>query len=162
MLHSKWGVPLNVHSLRCCCFFESKKILLPVETKRKYDFMIIITILFTFQVHQEEMTQLEVWFRFRLLYMYFYTWLPCNRTFSYSCSAIDPMTVFHWWKTVVLQILTMETKIKLMLGQVISLFSIPGVIIAVYALSCALKVRLLYPLSMTAFIVCLLIEAIFS
>lgn len=34
--------------------------LLPVETKRKYDFMIIITILFTFQVHQEEMTQLEV------------------------------------------------------------------------------------------------------
>lgn len=162
MLHSKWGVPLNVHSLRCCCFFESKKILLLVETNRKYDFMIIITILFTFQVHQEEMTQLEVWFRSRLLYMYFYTWLPCNRTFSYSCSAIDPMTVFHWWKTVVLQILTMETKIKLMLGQVISLFSIPGVIIAVYALSCALKVRLLYPLSMTAFIACLLIEAIFS
>lgn len=162
MLHSKWGVPLNVHSLRCCCFFESKKILLPVETKRKYDFMIIITILFTFQVHQEEMTQLEVWFRSRLLYMYFYTWLPCNRIFSHSCSAIDPRTVFHWWKTVVLQILTMETKIKLMLGQVISLFSIPGVIIAVYALSCALKVRLLYPLSMTAFIVCLLIEAIFS
>lgn len=162
MLHSKWGVPLNVHSLRCCCFFKPKKILLPVETKRKYDFMIIITILFTFQVHQEEMTQLEVWFRSRLLYMYFYTWLPCNRTFSYSCSAIDPMTVFHWWKTVVLQILTMETKIKLMLGQVISLFSIPGVIIPVYALSCALKVRLLYPLSMTAFIACLLIEAIFS
>ena len=129
MLHSKWGVPLNVHSLRCCCFFESKKILLPVETKRKYDFMIIITILFTFQVNQEEMTQLEVWFRSRLLYMYFYTWLPCNRTFSHSCSAIDPRTVFHWWKTVVLQILTMETKIKLMLGQVISLFSIPGVII---------------------------------
>ena len=91
--------------------------------------MIIITILFTFQVNQEEMTQLEVWFRSRLLYMYFYTWLPCNRTFSHSCSAIDPRTVFHWWKTVVLQILTMETKIKLMLGQVISLFSIPGVII---------------------------------
>lgn len=56
----------------------------------------------------------------------------------------------------------METKIKLMLGQVISSFSIPGVIIAVYALSSALKVRLLYPVSMTAFIACLLIEAIFS
>lgn len=41
-------------------FLSAKKNLLPVETKRKYDFMIIITIVFTFQVHQEEMTQLEV------------------------------------------------------------------------------------------------------
>ena len=41
-------------------FLSAKKILLPVEAKRKYDFTIIITILFTFQVHQEEMTQLEV------------------------------------------------------------------------------------------------------
>ena len=41
-------------------FFESKQILLPVDTKKKHDFMIIITILFTFQVHQEEMAQLEV------------------------------------------------------------------------------------------------------
>ena len=36
----------------------------------------------------------------------------------------------------------MEMKIKLMLGQAKSLFSIPGVIIAVYALSCALKVSM--------------------
>ena len=40
-------------------FFSPKKFLCRL-TQKNHDFMIIITILFTFQVHQEEMAQLEV------------------------------------------------------------------------------------------------------
>ena len=37
-----------------------KKFCCRLTHTKKHDFMIIITILFTFQVHQEEMAQLEV------------------------------------------------------------------------------------------------------
>ena len=53
-------------------------------------------------------------------------------------------------------------KLKLMSSQVKILFSVQGVFIAVYTFSHALKARCCSPLSVTAFITCLLIKAIFS